>query len=188
MYISVTRIAIILCWLSLFSFWALKIFGGNFFEIMVENENFLKFSNFVGNSWLRYLSSFITIFIAQFFIIGAICQRFYFKGKSSIFITICILSIWIVADFVNVDIIKMFYGYIVLIFIGAIYNKGKKRMLGILAIIFEFVFSTLCMITKNLQLSIIDDYLIYFIGSIDLYIMYSLYYLYSNLIRMRKGK
>lgn len=50
MYNSIVRTTIVLCWLSLFSFWGIKILGGNWFELVVDNTNFIKFSRFVQNS------------------------------------------------------------------------------------------------------------------------------------------
>ena len=78
MYVDITRITITLCWIALIAFWCLKLFGGNWFEIMVENENFIKFSDFVQNSWLKYIVSFITIFFGNYFMFGAISQNIVF--------------------------------------------------------------------------------------------------------------
>lgn len=186
MYVSVINITIIVCWLSLFCFWAVKIFGGNWFEIAVHNEKIIALSAKIQNSWLRYLSSFITIFIARYFIIGAICQKFYFKGKCALFVYASIVSMWVVVDFIHIDAVKMWYGYIVMLLVGIIYHKGWKRLLGAVSIAIELVFSLVSMLTRNIQLQVIDDYLISMVGSIDLYIMFILYYLYSNLIRLRK--
>jgi hypothetical protein len=83
-YIHITRITIALCWIALFAFWAIKLFGGNWFEIVVENKNFIKFSNIVQNTWVKYLVSLFTIAVAKYLTFGAICQKFYFKGKQAV--------------------------------------------------------------------------------------------------------
>ena len=168
MYESLTKITIVLCWLSLFAFWSIKIFGGNWFEIAVENENFVKLSHYIQNSWLRYLSSLVTIFIARYFIFGAICEKFYFTGKWAIVVFASILSMWIIVDFIPVDFLKMWYGYFIMLIIGIAYHKGRKRFLGLLAIFLEILFSSISMLTRNIQLQIIDDYLVSMIGAIDL--------------------
>ena len=188
MYISVTKITIVLCWLSLFAFWAIKLFGGNWFEIMVENENFVKFSDAVQNTWLKYLVSFFTIFIAKYFTFCAICQKFTFKGKQLIVILICIISIWYGVNFINTDFIKMFYAYILYFLVGMVYQKKWKKCFGVLAIILEFVFCTISMFVRNYELQILDDYLITAIFIIDVNIMIFLCYLYSNIIRLKKEK
>jgi hypothetical protein len=188
MYESLTKITIVLCWLSLFSFWAIKLFGGNWFEIIVENDNFVKISKYIEETWLRYLSSFVTIFIARYLTFGAVCQKFIFKGKLFVIIVCCIISMWSVANFVNNEIIRMLYGYIVIFIIGLIFQKGRKRLFGIVAVFFDLAFSSISMITRNIQLQFVTDYLTLFILGIDIYIMYSLYYLYSNLKKIKKEK
>lgn len=186
MYESLTKITIVLCWLSLFSFWAIKLFGGNWFEIIVSNENFVKFSDLVQNTWLKYLVSFFTIFFARYFIFCAICQKFTFKGGELIVMILFIISVWFVANFGNFQPIQATYVYIVMAVIGIVYHKSWKRLYGILAIALEFVFTTISMLVRNIPIHILDDYLITFILIIDVNIMIVLYYLYSNLLRIRK--
>lgn len=186
MYESLTKITIVLCWLSLFSFWAIKLFGGNWFEIMVHNANFIKFSNTVQNTWLKYLVSFITISICNYLMVGAIIQKFVFKGKDLILLFSSIISIWIVANFIDIPILKLTFGYSVFTIIGVIKNKGLNKFLGLASVILDFVFSTISMITRNIDVEVLSNYLIAIIGSIDLYIMYGLYYLYSNLIKLKR--
>lgn len=186
MYVDITRITIILCWIALIAFWCLKLFGGNWFEIMVENENFIKFSDLVQNTWLKYLFNLFTIFVAQYLKIASVCQRFTFKGKDLIITIGLIISNWLIVNFVNIDIIKMSYGYVVIVLMGVLYQKHWKKCFGIIAIILEMAFTTLSMITRSIELQVMSDYFISIILSIDLYIMYALYYLYSNLIRINK--
>jgi hypothetical protein len=186
MYISVTKITIVLCWLSLFAFWAIKIFGGNWFEIMVENENFIKFSDAVQNTWLKYFSSFITIFIARYFTFGAICQKFVFKGKTLFLVLAMIISMWIVVNFIDIPFLNMWYAYILIATFAIFYQKKWKKLYGLLVIAFDFIFSTVSILTRNIELQIITDYLVGYILLIDMNIMYFIYYLYSNLLRLKK--
>jgi hypothetical protein len=93
---------------------------------------------------------------------------------------------WYVANFVKIEIIQIFYGYILIIMLGVIYQKSWKKLFGLLSIALEFLFGTLSLITRNLPLEIVTNQLIMLISSIDIYTMYLLYYLYSNLIRLRK--
>lgn len=187
MYISVTKIAIVLCWLSLFAFWALKIFGGNFFEIMVENENFLKFSQAVQNTWLKYLVSFITIFVSYYLMFGAVAQNIRLKGSKLVFYILSALLTWVTVNFVNIFLFEMFSGYVLIFIFGFVYQDKFKKMFGALAIILDFLFSTISMLVRSIELSMITDYLILLIGCIDFYIMYCLYFLYANLLNLKKG-
>lgn len=186
-YIDITRLTIVICWISLFVFWAIKLFGGNFFEIVVQNENFIAFSNLVQNTWIKYLVSFITIAIAKYLTFGAICQRFYFKGKQLLVISIAIVSIWAVANFMPLGVLQFpsWYAYLVYIGIGLFYQKGKGKLYGVLAIAMELLFAILSMVTRNLPIEIMSSYMIAIIFSIDLYIMGTLYLLYANLIKLK---
>ena len=188
MYISVTKITIVLCWLSLFAFWAIKLFGGNWFEIMVKNENFIKFSYAVENTWLKYLVSFITVCISRYLTFGAICQKFVFKGKQLSFVVFSLITMWAVANFVPNSFIKMpiWYGYALLILSAIIYQKGKKKLFGFLAVFLDLAFTIISMLVRNVKVAFTTDYLIMLILVIDIYIMLALYYLYSNFIRIKK--
>lgn len=187
-YIQITRITIVICWISLFAFWAIKLFGGNFFEIVVANENFVKFSEMVETTWLKYLVSFITIAVAKYLTFGAICQKFYFKGKDLAFVVFGIVSIWAVSNFMPLGKLHFpaWYAYVVFIIASCKYQKGWKKSFGVLAIALETIFSVVSAITRNLSINIMSNYLIAIIFSIDLYLMVGLYYLYSNLIKIKK--
>ena len=185
-YIDITKMTIGICWISLFAFWAIKLFGGNFFEIVVQNENFIAFSDMVQNTWLKYLVSFITIAVAKYLTFGAICQEFTFKGKQLLVISIAIVSIWAVVNFSNNDFLIMWYAYAVMIIIAILYQKGWKKSFGLLAICLELIFIVLSSIIRDLPLEVSNNYMISIIMSIDLYIMATLYFLYSNLIKLKK--
>lgn len=187
-YIDITKATIGICWVSLFAFWTIKLFGGNFFEIVVQNENFIAFSNLVETTWIKYLVSLFTIGVANYLMIGAICQKFYFKGTQALIIALAIISMWAVANFVPVSFLSLpiWYGYVILIFIGAYFNKGIARINGMVSILLEFCFSTISMFVKNISIAFMNGYIFTLIFSIDLYIMTILYYLYSNLIKLKK--
>lgn len=186
-YTSITHSTIIICWITLFCFWVIKLLGGDFFSIAVENENFIKFASLVQNTWLKYLVSFITIGIANYLLIGAICQRFYFKGIQAVAIYTAIISMWVVSNFVPLGNFKFasWYGYLVLIAVGLIYQTGWRKLFGFVAIAFETLFTLISFITRNYPVAVTENYLFGLILSIDLYIMYALYYLYSNLKRLK---
>lgn len=187
-YIKITRITIVICWISLFAFWAIKLFGGNFFEIAVQNENFVRFSEKVETTWLKYLVSFFTIAIAKYLTFGAICQKFYFKGKQLLFVIFGIVSIWAISNFMPLGKLQFpsWYAYLVFVLASLIYQKGWKKTFGLLAIVFELAFSFISMQVRNLPIEIMSNYLIIMIFIFDLYLMLALYYLYSNLINLKK--
>lgn len=186
-YADITRLTIVICWVTLLCFWVIKLFGGNFFEIAVNNENFIKFSELVETNWLKYLVSFFTIAVAKYLTFGAICQKFVFKGKQLIFVIFGIVSIWAVSNFVPLGKLQFpaWYAYVVFIAAGIIYQKGWKKTFGVLAILFETAFTVISFLIRNVPVVVASNYLMGFILSIDLYIMYFLYFLYSNLIKTK---
>ena len=188
MYISITRITIVLCWLSLFAFWGLKLFGGNLFEIVVKNENFVQFCKYAESSWIKHLINAFTIFCCNYFTYGAISQKLYFKGKWLFIVIPMLISMWAVRFVPNIFYLNFWYGYFTLLLFGIISQKGFKRLFGLVAIILDFGFSSLSMITRNISLEVATNFLIGNILLIDMYLMYALYYLYSNLIRMKKER
>ena len=188
MYVSIVRITIVLCWLSLFSFWIVKIFCNEIFEIAVQNENFIKFSDLLQNTWLKHLVSFVTISVSSYLMLGAVFQNAKLKEWKLFYYIFLAITSWIVANFVNVQIIKLLWSYTVVLIASLIFNIGWKKLLGFICIALDFAFCTLSMITRNIDIVVLSNYFVALILSIDLYIMYALYYLYSNLLRMKKEK
>lgn len=185
-YIHITKTTIIMCWIALFVFWAIKLFGGNFFEIAVQNENFLRFSEKVETTWLKYLVSFVTIALSNYMTLGAVCQKLYFRGKQSIVVWLSIISMLVVANFIEIDFLKMWYGYILTFLIPLFYQVRYRKLLGLLAVVFDLGFSIISMFVRNIPFVVSSNYMISMIMSIDIYLMICLYYLYSNLINMKR--
>jgi hypothetical protein len=172
---------------ALIAFWCLKLFGGNWFEIVVENENFIKFCNYAENSWIQYVTSLFSIFFSNFFMFCAIKQEFLPRGKSLLAIFLLILSMWFVVKFIPHFLeMQFWYGYVVIIVYGLLVQKGIKRLFGVLGVILSFAFSTISILVRNLPLEITYNYLIGNILMIDIYLMYILHYLYSNLSKLKE--
>lgn len=188
MYVSIVRITIVLCWLSLFTFWIVKIFCNEIFEIAVQNENFIKFSDLLQNTWLKYLVSLFTIGTSFFLMYGATTQTFYPNGKDIVVVILSVLTIWVVANFINIEILKMLCGYVIISLIGVFKQKRVKKLLGCFAVVLDFVFCTISMLTRNIELRFLTNYVVILVLSIDVYMMFALYYLYSNLLRLKKEK
>lgn len=188
MYVSIVRITIVLCWLSLFSFWIVKLIGYDIFRIAVNNDNFLRFSDLVQNSWLKYLVSFITISIVYYFMFGAVLQKFLLKGKDFILFLSSVISVWVVVNFVNIAILEMFLGYAIITVVGIVKQNRWKKLLGALTVALDFFFVTISMITRSIELQVTTNYFVLLILSIDVDLMFCLYYLYSNLIKLKKEK
>lgn len=186
-YVGITRIVISLCWASLFTFWSMKLFGYNAFEVVVNNHNFIAFSRKVQTTDLKYLVSYITNFATNYLLIGAVCQKFTFKKWHCLPLILAISSMWVIVNFVpDFFHIHFWYGYAVIIGYGIVYQRGWKRLFGVLACALEVLFTTISLLIRDIRLQVLDDYLITLILLIDTFIMIVLYYLYSNLFRLKK--
>ena len=61
---------IIVCWIALAICFGIKLFGGNLFEIMCSNENFIKVCNYADNHfWADVLISGVICYIQLYFLL-----------------------------------------------------------------------------------------------------------------------
>jgi hypothetical protein len=99
-----------------------------------------------------------------------------------------IVSNWAVANFRPLGFLNFssWYGYLIFVLAGIIYQKGWKKTFGILSIVLEIAFAFISMQVRNIPIEIMSNYLIIMIFIFDLYLMLALYYLYSNLINLKK--
>ncbi len=183
------KVIISLCWTSLLWFWCLKYFCGEVFIAMTDNENFIKVSVAIGETWLKYPVSLVTVVILNYMQLCAIQQKLRFKGKSNIIMLLLIVSMWAVANFMpnSFLFLPFWYGYVVFILVGIFSNKGKRKLLGVVAVVLDFAFTTLSMVLRDVKLNMCTDTLTAFILMIDIYIMTTLYYLYSYLGGQKHG-
>lgn len=189
----VLRRAIIVCWFLLAICFMVKIFGGNFFNIICENKTFIKICNYIDNSWLYYVIMFLNYCLTtSLYVIGVI-------GKTKLnikefLIIILFLIICYGFKFVSVNL-ALFTDMILMMFICPLIllrlNKisFKKSIIRILIgfILFN-LFQIISMFIKNLGLFKImeNNTLIQLIFCLDYYIMLILYVLYSKKILNKK--
>jgi membrane-associated HD superfamily phosphohydrolase len=176
------RRVIIISWITLLLCFLVKIFGGNFFEIMCENPKYKALCEYVDkNLWIKYIIG----CLSSIFAIGLYLLALFKKYK----FTITQLAIFIPSVLISC-LVKLFnssYGLIFDFWLMIVYPflflpKTKKTIFDIIiAFILNFAFQAISLLTKNLSIGFIDDST--FIGliyMIDLYIMCWLYYLYRN--------
>ena len=184
----VLRRAIIICWLLLFVCFALKIFGGNYFEIVVNSPNFVAFCEYLDSNIVLYgLIGLISAFVSYSLYYLAIFKQIWFSKKQFIVFIItvvvfCIARIILMECNCNnfafiFDIIQYF-----IVPFALNYDINKKNILRvIIAFSYNFAFQLIAVITKNIGIKLTtDNPLVAIIYMIDLYIMLVLYYLYSN--------
>lgn len=179
---------IILCWVILGMCFVVKLFGGNFFNIMCKDERFIKFCDYVQNSFLYYVVSFITSALVHYLIWSLIFDRTKFTKSQSIILIIVFITTFVIQSimyyfgFSNYIIIMSLIRYII---VPLILKCSWKRILVVN--ILDIVFQLISMITKNVDILNFDtNVLIALIFMIDYYIMFILTWLYNNSIRLRR--
>lgn len=176
---------IIICWVALAICFCIKLFGGNLFEIMCENENFIAICNYADSHlWAYYLIGALQCFISLYFFTLAILQRTKYKKWELILLIITVL----VGS--AVKMLSSTFGFIFDIWQGILFpmlliGKQFKQYWKIgLANILLMAFQLLSMFIKNINSIILgESVLIGTIFSIDIWLMLILYFCYSNIIK-----
>ena len=167
------------CWALLLVCFGIKIFGGNLFEIVCENERFISLCDYIDNSmFFKILVNCISAFILDSLSFLAIMQyKMYNKKLALIVIPMIIISS---ISFWYFPILKSILEIGFMIIIPLIYKVNWKRI--VIGILLIFAFQIVSLITRNIgQLYLdCDKTLIVLIINIDTFIMSILYYLYAT--------
>lgn len=180
---------IIISWITLALCFVVKIFGGNFFEIMCDNPNYKALCEYADNNfWCKYLLAFATSIVAQSFYELSIMEKYKFNKKEFIITLISVLlSCYFKLLNASIGLIFDLWLLIILpiILLGKNYKQYWKAFLGLAL---NFAFQIISLLTKNISFGITDNStFISLIYGIDIYIMCFLYYLYSNFIKESKN-
>lgn len=182
------RRVIIISWASLAICFVIKIFGGNFFEIMCENPNYKALCEYADSHfWCKYLICFASSIFCQYFFLLSIIQEYKFNKKQWV---VTLLSV-IICCFIkllgyNFAFVADIWLSILLPIIFA-WKRQNKFLVVLIANIFNIGFQFISLVTKNISIGIIDNStLVSLIYSIDVYIMCVLYYLYRNFNKEKK--
>lgn len=96
----VLKRAIVICWVLLFVCFAVKIFGGDFFNIICERDNFSKFCEFVdGSVLMQFLIGSVSSIVTYALFYLAILRKKWFEKWEFLFLLIAtpmfvLLRIW----------------------------------------------------------------------------------------------
>jgi hypothetical protein len=180
---------IVVCWIALAICFGIKLFGGNLFEIMCENENFIKVCNYADNHfWADVLISGVICYIQLYFLILAMCQKPKFNKLELIIFSITVVCGTII-KILTTSIIGLVFDVWQLVLMPCCFLwKTKKMFINVvIANVLLFVFQFISMITKNIGISVLGESILEgAIFSIDVLIMIFLYYCYSNVIKSKK--
>jgi hypothetical protein len=175
---------IVVCWIALAICFGIKLFGGNLFEIICENENFIKVCEYADSHlWAYYLICvFVSLPNTYFFILAMISKVKYNKYQTIIVIATVLLNV-AVKMFSNIGgVILDVWQVIIMPAIFTLDNK-KTHYKIIIGNILLMIFQLISMYIKNINTILVtnDGALISFIFSIDVFLMILLYYSYANI-------
>lgn len=190
--------AIALCWIMLIVCFIIKLFGGNWFEIICNNEHFINICNYVDtHGILRYSIGLIIYVVCAYFVFVSCSMIIKPNFKQSLAILIFAVGVW-ATNFIA-PLAKMIAEILMFVSLPFIlkrieleekswkYVLKKSWYLGIIACALELVFQIISLITKNIGVKVIDNsFLMSLLFSIDYYIMIALYYLYTKLTLKNK--
>lgn len=176
------RRVIIISWITLGLCFLVKIFGGNFFEIMCDNPTYKALCGYADKHfWLKYILSILSSSLSVGLYILAIIQQYKFTKKQIILIAPTIL-VSCAVKLINNKIGLIFDIWIMfgLPFCLLKFN-WKKIPAIIIAFLLNLAFQFVSILAKNLSIGFLDEStFIVLIYGIDVYLMCLLYYLYRN--------
>lgn len=192
------RRAIILCWAMLIVCFVIKLLGGNWFEIAVNNEHFVRLCEAIdNNNILLYGISYFVYIVSANWIIASCSLLPIPKTYEMVTNVVCFSFVWSM-QFVS-NIVKIIVEIVAVIVLPIVFNVLRHRdtparqifkktwFYGIIGYTFIFLFQAISLITRNIGIKFTDDStLVTFVLLIDYYIMIALYYLY--VLRLRKEK
>lgn len=192
--------AIILCWVMLIVCFIIKLFGGNWFEIICNNEHFINICSYIDtHPILRDSIASVLYIISSFFIISACAFLPSLNKKQVLVILIALIIVWATKyiSLTTKSIVEAIHTVTTPIILNLMPCKEKSERTkvlkktwyyGIIGYLFILIFQVISLITRNLGIKFIEDNsLLSMILMVDYYIMIALYYLYIKL-KIKKEK
>lgn len=173
---------IVVCWIALAICFGIKLFGGNLFEIMCENENFIKVCEYADNNfWADSIISSLYCFVSMYFLILAMCGKYKYEKWQLILLVATVIIGTIVKIYSQIlGVIFDMWQIIIMPCVFTLRNT-KRHYFVIVGNILVLIFQSVSLFVRNLSFEVVTEngLLIAIIYSIDVTIMYILYYLYS---------
>jgi hypothetical protein len=170
---------------------AIKLFGGNWFEVVCTNEHFILVCDFIDrNIVLENCIAYFLYVIFTTILLMAVCRETSFQSKNIIIIASLISFVWI-SHFINENL-KFSLEIFSFIFLPIFINKGKTPIkkvwyYGLIGIALDILFQMISFYIRGVKVAIIGDgnTLLSLILMVDYYIMILLHFL---LVKQRKEK
>lgn len=172
-------------WVVLIACMLVKLFGGNWFEIVCNNKNFIAICNYVDNNmWLKMILACIFQLISGYFILSIIFKTKYLKIKYIIIFMPLLIIRSILSWYIPFS--TFIFDLFITVIIPIIITRNWKRVLivNLLMIAFQLI----SMFIRNLSIIDFNDNntIVSLIMQIDYYVMMFIYYLYT--IKERRCK
>ena len=170
---------IVVSWIALILCLIIKIFGGNWFELWLDNDKFISFCKFVDDTqWLKMVLAFIIGIFTTYPLMCLIYNVKYYKG------------LWIILYIIIMSLKSLSCWYfklgsyiidlLILIIIPMIITKNWKRPIIVNIIIMTLQLLTILIRNVNSGLNAADTFIEQFLIQIDYYLMLLLFYLYNT--------
>lgn len=184
--------AIVLCWIMLVACFVIKLFGGNWFDIVCTNEHFSNFCKYVDeNIWIKYAIAF-AVYIPQMFMFYCASSCLGNPNKQQKFLILYFVLFSWFSQFIHIYVKFAVEVLVVLacpITLRVLFNNEKLTTqfkkcwyYGIIGFSLNICFQFISLLTKNIGIKIThDSTLVTIILMIDYYIMIILYYCYNKL-------
>ena len=188
-YTPVFRRMICLCWFCLGICFSIKLLGGDWFSVYVENEKFIAFCNwFDGQPAAQYVVGCLSSGLSMgLFWLAILRRRWFEKRWHTVLAAVTVLvGVGVKLLFPVVGIVVDVWQFFVVPFIFD--RKLVKDIVAGNALL--LLFMIVSNVTKNIPLNSVmsDSSLISMVYMIDLFIMLVLYYLYRNSIFSSGGE
>lgn len=188
----VLKRAIILCWVLLAVCFVVKIFGGNFFNIICENERFIKVCTYIENTFWYYVISFISNCLGTLLLWLSMARQIRFSKKDFIISLTIILILYIIQCVLiqfNALLSSMLISvlkFVILPLFVFRFNWKQVLLVSLCDVLFQFM--TLTIKSLSLVKVLSENVLISLIFMIDYYIMLTLCFLYFYYTNKNKEK
>ena len=170
---------IISCWVVLIACFLIKIFGGNWFEIICENQNFINICEWLDGSWVKYIVATLVYASSSYLIYLCLTKQ---KLLDDWWILLILIPAPLLKD--KIAILGWLIDISVWIVIPLIKGKFKNWLYVLIGIALIIAFQFISLLTKNITINLTNEpSLVALIMQVDYYIMIILYYLYIQYYR-----
>ena len=176
---------ILISWIALIICLIVKLFGGNWFELWLENDNFIKFCEFVDETiWLKRTLA-VIICLATTIPIYIIMLN---DNKPKLYILIILIVLSITKSILGWynSSISFIMDIVILLVVITIFNKKPLRNVICFLILNAFQLLTIGVRSISLNFNYGNTFIEQTIYQIDYFIMIILFYLYNFNIKRKE--